>query len=129
MDSLTTRLDVLSGSLDGDLKYDLMTAAIYSTDASVYMERPLAVVWPKGISDIRKVLSFACNEKKGVTLRAGGTSLAGQVVSSGIIVDVSRYMNRIIEINREERWARVQPDCPRSTRPRSLRSRRWGGWD
>ena len=82
---------------------------IYSTDASVYKERPLAVVWPKGISDIRKVLSFASHEKTGVTLRAGGTSLAGQVVSSGIIVDVSRYMNRILEINREERWVRVEP--------------------
>ena len=109
MNSLTTRLNDLSGILDGDLRYDSLTGSIYSTDASVYRERPIAVVWPKGDSDIRKVLSFACREKTGVTLRAGGTSLAGQVVSSGIIVDVSRYMNRIIEINREERWVRVQP--------------------
>jgi FAD/FMN-containing dehydrogenase/Fe-S oxidoreductase len=109
MDSLTTRLDNLSGMLDGDLKQDSLTTVIYSTDASVYKERPVAVVWPKGISDIRKVLSFACREKTGVTLRAGGTSLAGQVVSPGIIVDISRYMNRILEINSEERWVRVEP--------------------
>ena len=109
MNSLTTRLNDLSGILDGDLKFDSLTGSIYSTDASVYRERPIAVVWPKGVSDIRKVLTFASIEKTGVTLRAGGTSLAGQVVSSGIIVDVSRYMNRIIEINREERWARVEP--------------------
>ena len=109
MDSFITRLNNLSVMLDGDLKFDGLTTAIYSTDASVYKERPVAVVWPRGISDIRKVLAFASREKKGVTLRAGGTSLAGQVVSSGIIVDVSRYMNRIIEINREERWVRVEP--------------------
>ena len=109
MDSLMNRLDNLSASLEGDLRYDGLTVAIYSTDASVYRERPLAVIWPKGISDIRKILLFASQEKTGVTLRAGGTSLAGQVVSSGIIVDVSRYMNRIIEINREERWVRVEP--------------------
>jgi FAD/FMN-containing dehydrogenase/Fe-S oxidoreductase len=109
MDSFITRLENLSTSLDGDLKHDSLTATIYSTDASVYRERPVAVVWPKSASDIRKILSFASQEKSGVTLRAGGTSLAGQVVSSGIIVDVSRYLNKILEINRAERWARVEP--------------------
>jgi FAD/FMN-containing dehydrogenase/Fe-S oxidoreductase len=109
MDTFMTRLDNLSGSLEGELKHDALTAVIYSTDASVYKERPLAVVWPRGISDIRKVLTFARHEKTGVTLRAGGTSLAGQVVSSGIIVDVSRHMNRILEINREEKWVSVEP--------------------
>ncbi len=109
MDSFGTRLDKLAGSLEGDLKHDLLTALIYSTDASVYREQPVAVVWPRGASDIRKVLSFASHENTGVTMRAGGTSLAGQVVSSGIIVDVSRYMNRILEINRKEKWVRVEP--------------------
>jgi FAD/FMN-containing dehydrogenase/Fe-S oxidoreductase len=109
MNSFKTRLDQLAGSLEGDLKHDLLTALIYSTDASVYREQPVAVVWPRGISDIRKVLSFASHEHTGVTMRAGGTSLAGQVVSSGIIVDVSRYMNRILEINKAERWVRVEP--------------------
>jgi FAD/FMN-containing dehydrogenase/Fe-S oxidoreductase len=109
MDSQTIQLENLSRSLEGDLKYDGLTVAAYSTDASVYKEKPLAVIWPKNISDIRKVLSYASREKTGVTLRAGGTSLAGQVVSAGIIVDVSRYMNRIIEINSEERWVRVEP--------------------
>ena len=109
MDRFNTLLDNLAESLDGDLKHDVITKAIYSTDASVYKEKPIAVIWPKGISDIRKVLSFAAREKTGVILRAGGTSLAGQVVGSGIIVDVSRYMNRIIEINSEERWVRVEP--------------------
>jgi FAD/FMN-containing dehydrogenase/Fe-S oxidoreductase len=102
-------LEALGKSLDGDLKFDKITTAIYSTDASVYKEEPQAVVWPKSVSDIREILQFAVNEKSNVTLRAGGTSLAGQVVSSGIIVDISRYMNRILEINKNERWVRVEP--------------------
>ena len=109
MDSFKTGLDNLSASLEGDLRYDSLTLSIYSTDASVYRERPVAVIWPRSLSDIRQVLSFASQEKTGLTLRAGGTSLAGQVVSSGIIVDVSKHMNRILEINKAERWARVEP--------------------
>ncbi len=69
----------------------------------------MAVVWPKGADDIKKILEFASKEKISITMRAGGTSLAGQVVSNGIIVDISKYMNKILEINKEERWARVQP--------------------
>ncbi len=109
MDSIFTRLDALADSLAGDLKYDSISKTIYATDASVYKEEPLAVVWPKGISDIRKILKFAEEEKTSLTLRAGGTSLAGQVVSSGIIADISKYMNNILEINKEEMWVRVEP--------------------
>lgn len=109
MDSFLYRLDELSRNLDGDLKYDNLTTTIYSTDASVYREKPRAVIWPAGISDLKKIIGFAASEKTGLTLRAGGTSLAGQVVSAGIIADVSRYMNRILEINSDERWARVEP--------------------
>ena len=109
MDSFVSRLDELKASLDGDLKYDVITKTIYSTDASDYKEQPVAVVWPKGSQDIRKILLFAAKEKSGVTVRAAGTSLAGQVVSSGIIVDISRYMTRILELNKEEKWVRVEP--------------------
>src|SRR5664280_2007276 len=109
MENYFSRLDALGGSLEGELKHDKITTTIYSTDASVYKEEPVAVAWPKNTSDIRKILQFATEEKLGVTLRAGGTSLAGQVVSSGIIVDISRYMNKILEINKEEMWVRVEP--------------------
>jgi FAD/FMN-containing dehydrogenase/Fe-S oxidoreductase len=109
MDSFIDRLDALRDTIEGDLKYDLITKTIYSTDASDYKEQPTAVAWPRGISDLRKILSFARSEKIGVTIRAAGTSLAGQVVSSGIIADISRYMNRILEVNREEMWVRVEP--------------------
>jgi FAD/FMN-containing dehydrogenase/Fe-S oxidoreductase len=109
MDTFISRLDSLGRNLDGDLKHDKITTTIYSTDASVYKEEPLAVAWPKGVTDIRKILIFAAKEKLSVTVRAGGTSLAGQVVSSGIIVDISRHMNKILEINKEEMWVRVEP--------------------
>jgi len=109
MDSFITRLNSLKEALDGDLKYDLITKTIYSTDASDYKEQPTAVAWPKGDSDIKKILLFASKEKIGVTIRAAGTSLAGQVVSPGIIADISRYMNRILEVNTREMWARVEP--------------------
>ncbi len=109
MDDLFSRLDRLGKSLDGDLKHDEISTTIYSTDASVYKEKPLAVAWPRGSSDIRRILSFAKKEKTNVTIRAAGTSLAGQVVGSGIIIDISKYMNRILEINKEEMWARVEP--------------------
>ena len=109
MDSVNAKLNSLKDSLEGDLKYDLITRTIYSTDASDYKEQPVAVAWPRGSEDIKKILSFAAAEKTGITVRAAGTSLAGQVVGSGIIVDISRYMNRILELNKEEKWIRVEP--------------------
>ncbi len=108
-EAIYSQLDSLAANLEGDLKYDRITRTIYATDASVYKEMPLAVIWPKGISDLKKIIQFSLRESIGITMRAAGTSLAGQVVSSGIIVDISRYMKRIIEINEEEMWARVEP--------------------
>ncbi len=109
MEKFIKKLDTLGEDLEGDLKYDIITRTIYSTDASVYKEQPVAVAWPKSTSDIIKIVQFAAKEKSNITLRAGGTSLAGQVVSSGIIVDISKYMNKILEINKELKWVRVEP--------------------
>ena len=109
MDSFGSQLKILKESLDGDLKYDTITRTIYSTDASDYKEQPLAVAWPGGSADIKKILAFAAREHTGVIIRGAGTSLAGQVVGSGIIVDISRYMNKILEINKEEMWVKVEP--------------------
>jgi len=81
----------------------------YSTDASVYQERPLAVSIPKDKADLKRLIIFAAEH--GITLipRTAGTSLAGQVVGRGIVVDVSKHFNQILEVNVEERWVRVQP--------------------
>ena len=99
----------LAGELEGELRYDSITRTIYATDASVYREMPVAVAWPKNISDLKKIVAFARSEKIPVTVRAAGTSLAGQVVSGGLIADISRHMNRILQIDQENRCAIVQP--------------------
>lgn len=102
-------LDNLGASLKGDLKYDSITRAIYSTDASMYMERPLAVTWPEDEEDLHLLVEYAKKNNTGLIMRGAGTSLAGQVVGSGIVVDVSKHMNKVLEINAEEKWVRVQP--------------------
>ena len=108
-DELKRELDGLRSKLTGDLYQDDSTRIIYATDASAYREKPLAVTRPAHAEDIRQIIHFARKNGLSVIPRTAGTSLAGQVVGNGIIVDVSRYMTAIIEINREESWVRVQP--------------------
>lgn len=99
----------LKASLEGDLYTDNVQRVLYSTDASSYKEKPLAVVKPKNSDDIEKVIAFARENNTSVIPRAGGTSLAGQVVGSGIVVDISKYMNKVLEFNPEERTIWVEP--------------------
>ena len=99
----------LRGVLEGDLFCDALHRVIYSTDASAYREVPLAVVFPKSADDIRAVVGFANRHGVSVIPRAAGTSLAGQVVGCGIVLDISKYLNRILELNVEQRWVRVEP--------------------
>jgi FAD/FMN-containing dehydrogenase/Fe-S oxidoreductase len=101
--------DDLRARVDGEVFTDNVRLILYSTDASDYRERPLAVVYPRHEADIRELVRFAARENITLIPRAAGTSLAGQVVGSGIVVDVSRYMTGILEINEKEHWARVQP--------------------
>lgn len=103
------KLEALADQLEGTLHYDTVTRKIYATDASAYRELPLAVAIPKTVEDIQKLILFAKKEETSLIPRTAGTSLAGQVVGSGIIVDVSREFTRIIEINTEEHWVRVEP--------------------
>ena len=92
---------------------DSLHKIAYATDASVYREIPYGVAYPETEEDVRELMRLA--KEKGVDLipRGGGTSLAGQVVGSGIVVDISKHWNKILEINAEERWARVQPGLVR----------------
>ncbi|MGN0021864.1 MAG: FAD-binding oxidoreductase, partial [Sphingobacterium hotanense] len=105
----------LSESLSGDLYFDANNVEhqtmrlAYSTDASVYQELPLAVCIPHHIDDLQKLIHYAKRHHTTLIPRTAGTSLAGQVVGSGIVVDVSRFFNQILEVNVEEQWARVQP--------------------
>jgi FAD/FMN-containing dehydrogenase/Fe-S oxidoreductase len=95
--------------LDGDLYTDNVQRVLYATDASSYREIPQAVCKPRSKEDIRAVIEFARKNNTSVIPRAAGTSLAGQVVGSGIVVDISKYMNKILEFNPDERWITVEP--------------------
>jgi FAD/FMN-containing dehydrogenase/Fe-S oxidoreductase len=99
----------LKSTLEGDLFTDNVQRVLYSTDASQYRELPLAVTRPKNKEDIKKIIAFAKDNNTSVIPRGGGTSLAGQVVGNGIVADISKYMNRILEFNKEERWVVVEP--------------------
>ncbi len=95
--------------LAGDFFTDEAWKILYATDASVYRQKPIAVARPKNEEDILNLLQFAREHHLSIIPRAGGTSLAGQVVGGGIVADISKYMNRILEINQEEHWVKVQP--------------------
>jgi len=103
------KLQQLATQLEGDFFDDVTMRTLYATDASAYREMPLAVAIPKTIDDIKKLIAFAQKEKTSLIPRTAGTSLAGQVVGNGIIVDVSKYFTKIIELNTAENWVRVQP--------------------
>lgn len=104
-------LDDLRKRLKGDLRFDSIHKILYSTDASTYRQEPLAVFIPceECEEDLRTLLRWCKDKGTFIIPRAAGTSLAGQVVGNGIVVDVSKNLNRIIEINPEQHWVRVQP--------------------
>ena len=106
---LQDQLDQLKSQLSGDLFTDNVHRVLYSTDASQYKEMPLAVTKPKNKEDIKKIIAFARENRTSIIPRGAGTSLAGQVVGSGIVVDISKYMNRVLEFNKEKKCVVVEP--------------------
>jgi FAD/FMN-containing dehydrogenase len=103
------KLEHLASQLEGDLHFDKRMRILYATDASAYREMPLAVAIPKTIDDLKNLIAFARAEHTSLIPRTAGTSLAGQVVGNGIVVDVSKHFNRILEFNANEHRVRVQP--------------------
>ncbi|MBE7173719.1 MAG: FAD-binding protein [Williamsia sp.] len=110
---MNAKLQELARSLTGRLYHDKTMRILYATDASAYREMPLAVAMPANLDDIRKLIHFAKKEGTSLIPRTAGTSLAGQVVGNGIVVDVSKHFTRILELNREEGWVRVEPGVVR----------------
>ena len=102
-------ISYLGKIIDGQILTDKVSKVMYATDASVYYEEPMAVVIPKNINDINRIVKFASENKLSLIPRGAGTSLAGQVVGNGIVVDISKYINNIIEINITEKWVTVEP--------------------
>ncbi|GAB4293239.1 MAG: FAD-binding and (Fe-S)-binding domain-containing protein [Myxococcota bacterium] len=100
---------LLSENISGDVKFDKITRILYATDASIYQIMPIGVVFPKSKEDAVRAIELAAEYEVPTLPRGAGTSLAGQTVGKALIIDYSRYMNRIIEVNPDERWARVEP--------------------
>ena len=101
--------DELTRRVDGEVRFDPYSRLLYSTDASIYQMEPIGVVIPHTADDVQAVVEFAAGEGIPVLPRAGGTSLAGQTVNHAIVLDFSKYLNNVLEVNAEEGWARVQP--------------------
>ncbi|MEO2051292.1 MAG: FAD-linked oxidase C-terminal domain-containing protein [Allomuricauda sp.] len=106
-------LNHLADQLQGDLLTDDLSRALYATDASVYRKTPLAVAYPKNVKDIQHLVGFANKNKVGLIPRTAGTSLAGQCVGEGIVVDVSRYFTKIVALDKEKKQVTVQPGVVR----------------
>src|SRR5262252_6634247 len=95
--------------VEGDVRFDTYSRLLYSTDASMYQVEPLGVVIPRHADDAQAVLEVADRRSVPVLPRGGGTSLTGQTVNHAIVLDFSAHLNKVIEVNQEELWARVQP--------------------
>lgn len=111
--TINTELQQLSQVLHGELHYDDLHKNIYATDASVYRKIPLAVAYPKDKNDLKKLISFAAQHKVSLVPRTAGTSLAGQCVGEGIIVDTSKYFTRILAFDERNKTVRVEPGVVR----------------
>jgi len=112
-DEFVKALTSLAQQLEGELHFDSLMRTLYATDASAYQELPLAVALPKTEGDLKTLIQFAKTHKTSIIPRTAGTSLAGQCVGDGIVVDVSKYFTKILAFNAEEGWIRVQPGVVR----------------
>ena len=101
--------DELTRRVDGEVRFDPYSRLLYSTDASIYQMEPVGVVIPRSAADVQAVVEFGAREGIPVLPRSGGTSLAGQTVNHAIVLDFSKYLNNVLEVNPQEQWARVQP--------------------
>jgi len=111
----------LRQQFDGEILDDNLHKIIYATDASVYQKIPKAVAFPKTTNDLKSLIRFANHNKIGLIPRAAGTSLAGQCVGDGIVVDVGRNFNSIIQIDPENKRVKVQPGVIRDDLNRDLK--------
>src|SRR4029077_2554823 len=99
----------LESQIDGEVRFDTVSRALYSTDASVYQIEPAGVVVVKSREDVIRCVTICRTHGCSLTMRGGGTSQAGQAIGAGLQVDISKYFNRLLEVNPTERWARVEP--------------------
>ncbi|MGA2261089.1 MAG: FAD-linked oxidase C-terminal domain-containing protein [Acidobacteriota bacterium] len=98
----------LQKAIGGEVKFDLLTRNLYSTDASCYRMMPAGVVIPRTVDDVAATMEIASRHQVSVVPRGSGTSVSGQTVGPGLIIDHSRYVDRILQVNPEERWVKAQ---------------------
>lgn len=101
----------LSASVEGEVRFDAGSRALYATDGSIYRQVPIGVVVPRSKEDVIETVAACCRHGAPVLPRGGGTSLAGQCCNVAVVMDMSKYLNEIIEIDAEAKTARVQPGC------------------
>jgi FAD/FMN-containing dehydrogenase/Fe-S oxidoreductase len=111
----STTLDNLHNSLSGDVLFDNLHKTVYATDASVYRKIPLAVAFPKDKKDIITLIEFATKNKITLIPRTAGTSLAGQCVGDGIVVDVSKHFTNIISFDEKAKTITLEPGIVRDS--------------
>ena len=96
-------------AVEGEVRFDPYSRLLYSTDASMYQVEPIGVVIPRHAGDVQAAIEVAGRHDAALLPRGGGTSLTGQTVNRAVVLDFSRHMNRVLEVNEEELWARVEP--------------------
>lgn len=101
--------DELRRHIAGEVRFDEMSRGLYSTDASIYQISPVGVVFPRSLADVRASVGIAAARRVPILARGGGTSLSGQTVAAAIVLDFTRHMNRILEIDTERKLVRVEP--------------------
>src|SRR3954469_14655828 len=99
----------LAAEVRGEVRFDDVSRALYSTDASVYQIEPAGVVCVASREDVVRTVRTCRSHRVPITMRGGGTSQAGQAIGSGVVVDTSKYFNRLLEVDAAGRWARVEP--------------------
>lgn len=102
-------VEELRKHVSGEVRFDKISRILYSTDASIYEIEPLGVVIPRSADDLQATVEIAYKHGVPIIPRGGGTSIVGNAIGAGIIIDCSKYLHEILEVNREEGWARIQP--------------------
>lgn len=106
---LTDFLADLDQRVTGELRTDRMNRILYSTDASIYQMMPYGVLIPKTVDDLFAAVELAVQYEVPLLPRTAGSSLAGQAVNEALVIDFTRHLDQVLEVNAEERWVRVQP--------------------
>src|SRR5213592_126529 len=99
----------LKAELEGEVRFDRISRALYATDASVYQIMPLGVVIPRTRADVVRTVRLCREHGVSITARGGGTSQAGQAIGAGVQLDCSKYLNRLLDFNAAEGWVRAEP--------------------